>query len=265
MGMKSNIIMHMPGGKAVGLKAIRDVVTPPPSGIKGRLTHRPVPHIQVVEKVLKGLDDAGFTVEHSGYGLGPGLLKVGDDKVKLKGGRMFGLLQLGYDGPHTEVADMLGFRNFHDKQGTIGFAVGDAPFVCDNLSFSAEIMLFRKHTMNVERNLASMIDEAVGKLATRRVNEDARITRYKETEVTDVLAHHLTIQAVDSDVVPVTRVKDVLSQWRTPEHDEFKERTLWSYKNAITNVMRGGNLFDKPKKGMALNQIMDTACGFTGK
>jgi hypothetical protein len=260
MSKRVDLLLHC-GAQKASREQIRDVVTPSPSGRNGRLTHHPISHHTLIEKVVGALDRAGLTVEHTSFALGDGLLNVDGEKQKVAGGRLFGLLQLGQQGPHEDVATILGLRNFHDKQGPAGFVMGEAPFVCDNLAFGGEVSLFRKHTMNIARDLPQMIDAAIGKLSAHRHQQDARITRYKETEMTDLKAHDLLVRGVEARVVPVTKLPKVLEQWRTPNHPEFKDRTAWSLFNAFTEVLKDSNLFRAPRAGMALNGLMDQACG----
>ena len=74
----------------------------------------------------------------------------------------------------------------------------------------------RRHTRFIERDLPRIVHTAVGRLADMRGQQDERIRTYKETELSDPAAHDLVIRAVDANVLPVTQVPDVLSEWRTP-------------------------------------------------
>jgi hypothetical protein len=60
------------------------------------------------------------------------------------------------------------------------------------------------------------------------------------TELSDGAAHDLVIQSLDARVVPVTRIPDVLREWREPRHSEFREgRTAWRLFNAFTESLKG--------------------------
>ena len=50
----------------------------------------------------------------------------------------------------TTSAFVVGVRNSHDKSFPAGLVIGASIFVCDNLSFSGEVKLARKHTVHVE-------------------------------------------------------------------------------------------------------------------
>ena len=49
-----------------------------------------------------------------------------------------------------------------------GLVLGAAVFVCDNLSFSGEVKLARKHTSMIERDLPGLVGRAVGLLGDLR-------------------------------------------------------------------------------------------------
>jgi len=59
---------------------------------------------------------------------------------------------------------VLGLRNSNNKRFAAGMVIGIAPFVCDNLAFSGEVKLARKHTVHIKRDLPMMIDEKLDRL-----------------------------------------------------------------------------------------------------
>jgi len=62
---------------------------------------------------------------------------------------------------------VLGLRNSHDKTFPAGITAGASVSVCDNLSFSGEVKLARKHTTHITRDLPRLVQSAVGKLMDR--------------------------------------------------------------------------------------------------
>jgi hypothetical protein len=59
---------------------------------------------------------------------------------------------------------VLGLRNSNNKRFAAGMVIGIAPFVCDNLAFSGEVKLARKHTVHIKRDLPMMIDNKLDRL-----------------------------------------------------------------------------------------------------
>ena len=111
-------------------------------------------------------------------------------------------------------------------------------------------------------NTCEVIHGQSGRLSDLRGQQDRRIQFYKETTLTDSAAHDLIIRAVDANVLPVTQVPEVLSEWRAPSHEEFTVdgKTLWRFHNAITHVWKGRNLTALPRRSQALHGLLDTQC-----
>jgi len=176
--------------------------------------------------------------------------------------RYFGLMEVMNGKAHEDYALVIGLRNSHDKTFPAAIAMGSCVSVCDNLAFSAEVTIARRHTRFIERDLPLVVHTAVGRLSDLRGQQDERIRRYKETELSDPVAHDLVIRAVDANVLPVTQVPGVLEEWRTPSHLEFAEsKTLWRFHNAMTEVWKGKNLAALPRRSQALHGLLDAVCG----
>ena len=91
-----------------------------------------------------------------------------------------------------------------------------------------------------------------------------RIQAYKRSELSDAQAHDLIVQALDARIVPVTRIPDVLHEWRNPRHPEFaKTKSAWRMMNSFTEVLRDSNLFKRPVATQALHGLLDTASGLS--
>src|SRR5262249_50717808 len=132
-----SLIIHA-GAEPVTYDELRAVKTP-----HGTETHVPVPHHEIVELMR--------------YTLGFYQHEIADEHHALPtdGARYFGGLSLrSFYGDYT---DMLGLRNSHDKSLPIGIAFGSRVFVCDNLAFSADHIIKRKHTVKAKRELPGLL------------------------------------------------------------------------------------------------------------
>ena len=59
--------------------------------------------------------------------------------------RFFGVLDI--EAPLAEgVTLSVGVRNSNDKSFPIGFCEGNRTFVCDNVAFSSEVVITKRHT-----------------------------------------------------------------------------------------------------------------------
>jgi hypothetical protein len=209
----------------------------------------PIPHGRLIDGVRSTLTRAGLSVVQECHALAN------------EGARYFGLMQVsGGDGAsESDYSLVVGLRNAHDKRFTAGLCVGSGVFVCDNLAFSGEIVIGRKHTTNINRDLPQLIDSAIGRLTDLRQLQSARIGAYKDTRLTDVRAHDFMIRAVDARVVPITKVPKVLQEWREPQHD-FGKKTAWRLFNAFTSALKESNVFERPRVTQALHGLMDVEC-----
>lgn len=214
-------------------------------------TYQPIPHIDVRNLVVQELASQGLRVVEEEHGLFHG------------GARYFGVLTLRNGDNQPDYALAAGIRNSHDKRFPGSLAIGSRVFVCDNLAFSGEITISRKHTRFIGRDFPGLVNRACGLLGAHRVRLETRIRLYKATEIQDTVAHDVAIHALDSQVVPVTALPAVLAEWRKPTHEEFAARTAWSLFNAFTEVLKGTSPFELGKRTIALHGIMDRLAGVT--
>src|SRR5207249_7085786 len=124
--------------------------------------------------------------------------------------RYFGLMEIQNGVIHQDYAWVLGLKNSHDKSFPAGIVAGANVLVCDNLSFSGEIKIARKHTRFIVRDLPGLVSGAVGQLSDRWHAQAERINAYRGHELTDVQAHDLVIRALDNRAITVTQVPTIL-------------------------------------------------------
>ena len=211
----------------------------------------PLAHHALLEGVEKTLRRSGLEVVNESHLLAH------------EGDRYFGLLQVASE-QEGDYSLVLGLRNAHDKSIVVGLAVGSGVHVCSNLAFSSEIVIERKHTRFANRDMPTLIESAVGRLGDLRRSQDMRIQAYKRSELSDAQAHDLIVQALDARIVPVTRIPDVLHEWRNPRHPEFtKSKSAWRLMNSFTEVLKDSNLFKRPVATQALHGLLDTASGLS--
>jgi len=241
--MRNPLCLHC-GANRVPVEEVYAVETPAPTD-----THYPIPHGALIDAVVGNLEGIGLQVHDQSYGL------WGDE-----GEMMFGVISLsnGTSGmvlPDYEV--ILGIRNAHNKRFSAGLACGSRVFVCDNMAFSGDIVVFRKHTRWIMRDLDRLLFEGLGRLHEAKVSQDRRIAAYKMTDVTDVMAHDILIRSVDYQVMANATITKVLQAWREPDHADFLPRNLWSLLNAYTEVFKGSNQLDLTKRTTRLHGLLD--------
>ena len=238
---RCNLLLHC-GSSAVTRGELAVSQTPRPT-----VTHKPVSHIKVLQTVEKALLQRGIAIVGQAHGL------THDSQ------RYFGLLEV-LSPTGADMHWVVGIRNSHDKAFAAGIVAGAQVLVCDNLCFSGEILLARKHTGHIHHDLPVIADRAVDGLRGFWYDHTQRVTAYREKRVTDTRAHDLVIRAVDAGVMANSYVPRVLSEWREPSHDVFAPRSLWSLQNAFTEVFKG-RVDLLPERTMKLHQLLDTQVG----
>jgi len=236
----SSLCLHT-GAKIIEMEQLRNVVTP-----EATPTWTPVAHDALVDSVKGALVSSGANIvkeEHALY---------------RDGARYFGLLHLSEnnDGGNT----VIGIRNSHDKTFPAGLSLGNHVFVCDNLSFSGDVTVARKHTRFIGRDLDRLIYFAVGKLADLRQKQLVRFAAYKSRELSDVEAHDLIVRALLAHIISGEAVTKVVGEWRKPAHDEFAPRNVWSLFNDFTEVLKGIAPQAAVRRTMTLHGLLDAHC-----
>lgn len=246
--MLNHLIVHC-GGRHASREKIEQA--PIPQRTKSWV---PIPHHRLLNQVEATLEGQGFRIVSEAHAL------WGE-----QGERYFGLLELQNGKTHDDYTLVVGLRNSHDKKFPASLSCGNQVFVCDNLSFSGEVSLSRRHTRFIERDLPQIVNRAVGKLTDLRGLQDLRIGAYQARKIQDRSAHDLIVRAVDSRVIPVTQLPRVVKEWREPSHPEFTEngKTVWRLFNAFTEVLKGRCLELLPGRTQALHGLLDSTCGLT--
>ena len=240
-----NLCLHC-GARHVDRRAVARVPTPP-----GSATWVPVAHHRLLEQVESTLSAGGLQAVNEAHA-------VWND-----GQRYFGLLEVQNGRAPADYGLVIGLRNSHDKSFPAAIGLGSGVFVCDNLAFSAEVTIARRHTRFIERDLPRVVTTAVGRLADVRGQQDLRIETHQRTELDDRAAHDLVIRAIDAAVLPVTQVPSVLAEGRRPSYSEFAAagKTAWRLFNAFTETWKGRSLVALPRRSQGLHGLMDAVCG----
>lgn len=239
-----NLILHC-GASAVEFDQVARVNTPLSTD-----TWHPIPHAQLIEIVQSTLAATN--------------LKIGSQSHSLThdGGRYFGIMEiLQRRKASDDYCWVLGLRNSHDKTFPAGIVAGSQVLCCDNLSFSGEVKIARKHTRFINIDLPQLVSRAVGMLHEKWSQQDRRIEAYKNHRLGNVAAHDLIVRSVDVGVCANSYIPGVLKEWREPRHEAFQPRNVWSLFNAFTEALKQGSLAELPKRTLALHGLLDVAVG----
>lgn len=233
-----SLMLHA-GANAVSYDDLRAVNTPAPTD-----THVPIPHHEIVElmRYTLGFHQHEIAEEHHA--------------VTPDGSRYFGVLCLR--SPYGDYTDMLGLRNSHDKSLPIGIAFGSRVFVCDNLAFSADHVIRRKHTVRAKRELPGLLADIIQPLKVQRIAQNERLLAYQGTPLNEEAADHAIMDMYRQDIIGVQAIGHVLTAYDEPPHD-WGDKTAWRLFNAATFAL-AGKVAEKPDLTKQLHMVIDGTC-----
>lgn len=231
------------GSVPTELNIINDAYTPQPTE-----THHPISHGDYLETIETQLKTSGLTVDSRSYGLSH------------EGNRMFSLFGLSREnGENGTFKNVLGIRNSHDKTFSAGLVCGSQVFVCDNLAFSGEIKMTRKHTTNIMRDLPNLVYEMISEVVKGWISQECRYEGYQNTELNQAGSDQLMGAAMRNEAIPPSKLRKVYNEWSEPRHDEFKPRTAWSMFNSFTEVLKESPR-QLPERSIRLHSVFDKFC-----
>ncbi len=217
--MSTQLCLHR-GARLVDRQTLDAVDPPEPTD-----TWFPLKHSAVLDRVANTLLSAGYQIRQQAFALSS------------DGQRFFATLDL-----KTAIMDgislMIGIRNSTDKSMPIGFCAGERVFVCDNMAFSSEVVIARKHTRFGERRFNDALSRAVLCLRQYQAVAQRRIEALRHHVLSEDAANSYLLQAAERGVVGWRLLPKVIEEWRNPQHEEFRPRTAWSMFNSFTEVLK---------------------------
>lgn len=283
------------GNNKVNRDEVREVETPESTD-----SYVPIPHSVkridneppsgLVEMVEAALSDAGFTVQDE------------DHVLARDGQRYFG----GFAVTREDVAGksrqlVVGIRNSHDRSFAASICIGNRMLVCENLCFSSERVIGRRHTTNVLRDLPNVISKVIASLVSEWQSMEDRIEAYQDVTLTEMEAARLFVTLAEKGAVPKSKVYRAFELWSDPaiaaksiltldsfidENDEADldaynqaleakkvelrkafgcGQNLWGAYNALTELLKGGNTLELPNRTMIAQSIFDVKAEFVSE
>lgn len=231
------LIVHAGGWKATKADLAAAQVPEPTA------SYHPVPYPRFVEEVELHVPRFGLKVESEAFALAR------------EGRQMFGVLTCTNGTPRDEYALAIGLRNSYDRSLSVSMCAGTRTFVCDNLAFSGEVAMHRKHTAHVFRDLPDLIYRMLSGVSSMRERIDQEIEAMKARSVTRSVAHHLMVESVRANVLPASRLPKVIEAWERPAHEAFRSRTAWSLFNAFTEVQKSSAPRAQMEESLRLSRL----------
>ena len=215
-------------------------------------THLPIPHHQFFDMAQERLLEQGYAITNPQH------------FINMKGAQYFCMMSIMHDDEdhNAEHSTVCALRNSHDKSFTASLAIGARVFVCDNLSFSGDIVVGRKHTPHIWDELPEIFEGAIKKIRVMRKRQDVRFGEYRRAPLDDRTVDHLIMETYRKGIVNLRRIGIINEEWHNPTA-EHGDKSVWRYFNAVTAALGPAStrqLIELPKKTINLHLLLDDYC-----
>jgi len=229
-------------GSALTESQIRAIPVPPSTS-----SYSAVPQMDLVNKWAVQLEKEGFRLS---------------EPVHFSNGSQF-VTKFSLAGEGLPVRDDLGFEaaimNSYDKSRAISTGVGTRVAVCTNGMMSAELALKTRHTGFVYKRLDHFVQMSAKTVRLRAAATIDMFEEYEHVSVDRSRSDYMIMESMRRNIIPATGIGEVWRHWHTPEHHEFKPRTVWSLYNAFTSYYRGRSEFAATARFGALHRLVKEA------
>jgi hypothetical protein len=219
----------------------------PPEATK---TYSPVAHSDLISIVKQNAEKtlAGYSFKDESFGVSP---KIGENI----GDKLFGVMTYEHD-TIPELGLTIGIRNSYDQSLSAGLVCGAKVFVCDNLAFSGDIRVSRKHTGDVLGDLENLITSAMYQAPSRHKAIAHDMDYMKEFTCTDDEAYSILGVAYGREILKPRQLLRAKHAWLKPPQEDFEDRNLWSLYNAMTEALKSSSAREIMESHVASHQLV---------
>ena len=249
------LVLHC-GAQAVEPSELDNVALPPiKRNAQGHVTFQPVSHYTLLKRLQDALGQAGSTIVDQAQGM------------TKDGQRAFGMLEVLPEGGGDRQQDakrglMVGWRSSHDQSFAAAVAMGSRVFNCDNLAWSGEIQVSRRHTRHIVRDLPEVISRAVGKLLQASHRQEAAFQRMEEYGIGRVAVNDTLVEAMKAQAITNASIPKVLKEYESETHREMHGAdNAWSLFNAFTEISKADPVTTAMKRTQRLHGVFGKLVG----
>lgn len=240
--MSSATLITHAGARKVTEDELSGIVTPPQMGPR----HKPVPHIEVVKALQKGLSQKGLAITRAEYA-------VGERDGEYVDTTLFGVFDVApfvagetpTMAPDATQGFAMGFRSNNTMKRALRVVAGQRVFVCDNLTLAGDEIVMRKlHTLNLD--LESEALSSIDRFIQATQNLKAETTRFHNQIIPLLAVKQVMYEFFVEKVLPLKMMPKVdqilfhptaeMTDIQDFNHDDM--RSLWNIHNAVTRVLR---------------------------
>ena len=134
----------------------------------------------------------------------------------------------------------IGFQHSNRCLRSLRLIVGSTVFVCTNGFVSGQIVLAKKHTINL--SLSEEIDAGLVRYVSYAKELKTRSDAMKETEIDEKSADHILMEAGRNKLIGWPTLGQVSKEFLHPTYADNGSMTAWGLYNAFTHVIKKVNV-----------------------
>ncbi len=190
-------------------------------------TYKPVSHAQLMDLTMRGIEQAGFTLDREMYSAArDGAIANGRFTIR--------------NVMDKEMQLEVGWQNSYDKSLTLKFAIGTRILICQNGCVSGDYGAFKKkHVGQIQTFTPNAITEYIkgaGDVFRRMQNERDRM---KQIEVSRrVQAELIGRMIIEENFIQSTQLNLISKELDTPTFDYGAPGSMWELYQFTTQAMR---------------------------
>jgi hypothetical protein len=194
---------------------------------KGTTTWEPVKHGWLYLRVRDAIRAKGFRIGRE------------DLQVNRDGKEFFGILNL--EPPEgLDWGLSVGIRNTNNKRASAGVCLGTNVIVCDNLQFTAEHVLLRKHHVGTYDVLDEGVIDIMRHLPEFQAKQEEKVAKMKARHISAMTRDHLLVNCMRVGAIRPTQVLPIIQETKVQnsKNPDAFGTTIWALYNGVTWVTK---------------------------
>ncbi len=208
-------------------------------------TWRPYSHADVIDAIGSACSKLNIEPANKKYSL------------SRDGDYMFAVWQLANTG-NDEMDFSIGFRNSINKMFAIGICAGKTVYVCSNMMFESDFILFRKHSGSLEQYEIEFLAVETMKKVTARFDAFNRWHEsLRKVELTAAQASIITVAAIRNRIFSASSYNKFHELYFGNGSKPKYEPTLYGWHGALTETIRDLSLISVHQRNSMLNRFIN--------
>lgn len=205
---------------------------------------RPYAHADVLDTIGRACSEAGLRITRKDY------------SANAKRTKMFGVWETESATVAGEGYNMaLGIRSSIDKSAAVGICAGERVFVCDNLAFSSDVVMFRKHSGALSEEELYVIAKFALRSAMAKFEAFVKWhASLRDVHLNPRQRMLLTVAAMRSGVFAPSHFSDFYELFLASEAKY--PGSLFGFHGAITEMHKHGSMLSVQDQNVRLNRFI---------